>query len=190
MSNRDALRKLGRKFPTPPEIEKIMNSLRKAEDISVAITATAILEAALEETLQKQFVIKKPALAGAIFQNRGPMSDFHSKILIATAFGIITPNMAEEMHSIKAIRNVFAHAKVPLTFEHEIVGREVSTLKMLTAIQRFSPEGAARLIKENRAWFLLIVKILLIILDGVQKEGKEAQQVLSDALREDSEKSA
>ena len=182
MSNRDALRKLSRKFPLPPEIDKIMDSLRQGTDLAVAITATSIVEAHLERLLTTKFIWRKKELAGQIFLNRGPLSDFHSKILVAEAFGHVTPNMAQELHSLKAIRNVFAHAKVPITFEHELIAREVASLRMFTAIQDAEKETGHKLELSPKAWFLLVTKTLLILFDTIQKHHGNADDAIRDAL--------
>jgi DNA-binding MltR family transcriptional regulator len=120
-SNREALRKLSRKYPAPPEIEKILDSLRDKDDISVAIMATALTDAALEQTIKAKLRTTDANLLGRIFLNRGPLSDFDSKILVAHGFGIITTPLADELHAMKAIRNAFAHAKIPLSFDHEAI---------------------------------------------------------------------
>ena len=136
-SNREALRKLSSKFPPPPEVERIIKkNLRADKDISAAIVGTALVEAALEKLLIAKFKNRNANLIGQLFKNRGPLTDFHSKILIASAFGIITPNQAEELHSLKAIRNAFAHTKVEISFEHELVEIETKSLVMLQAIKR------------------------------------------------------
>ena len=59
MSNREALRRLSRKFPAPPEIEKIMSELYGQSDMSVAIVASAIAEAALEKLITSKLKTKK-----------------------------------------------------------------------------------------------------------------------------------
>lgn len=185
MSNRNALRKLSRKFPAPPEVEKIMDSLREGTDLSIAITATAILEATLERLLIKKFKIKNKRLTGQIFLNRGPLSEFNSKILIANAFGIITSNMAEEMHSLKAIRNTFAHAKVPISFNHELIGREVASLKMLKASRAVDDEIGHYLELDNKNWFLLVTKFILIIFSDLEEHPGSADEAIAEALAEE-----
>jgi DNA-binding MltR family transcriptional regulator len=188
VSNREALRKLSRKFPAPPEIERIMNDLRGEKDISVAIVASAITEASLEKLITQKFKTKRPALVGQIFHNRGPLADFHSKILIANAFQIITSNMAEELHSIKTIRNTFAHTKVPISFDHELIAREISSLKMLTAIKNVEKETAQKLELENKAWFLLITKIILVMFEELGEHVGTADEAIKDALDRDAQK--
>lgn len=135
MSNREALRKLSRKYPAPPDVEKILDDLRDDEDMSVAVVCAALLDASLERLIESRFVHKKSNLAGQIFRNRGPLSDFQSKILVASAFDIITPIMAGEMDSLRVIRNAFAHAKIPISFENEIVDREMKALEMRLAFK-------------------------------------------------------
>jgi hypothetical protein len=190
VSNRDALRKLGRKFPAPPEIERIMNDLLGEKDISVAIVASAIVEASLEKLITQKFKTKRSALIGQIFKNGGPLADFHSKILIANAFQIITSNLAEELHSIRTIRNTFAlrrrlirsTAKVPISFDHELIAREISSLKMPTAIRTVE---TIKLEVENKAWFLLITKIILIMFDTLSTHPENADEAIRDALDSD-----
>ena len=182
MSNRAALRKLSKRFPAPPEIERIMDSLRDGTDLSAAIIATAILEASLEKLLVKKFTYKYPDLVGQIFTNRGPLADFHSKILIANAFGIITSNLAGELHSIKAIRNTFAHTKFPISFDHEYVGREVASLRALTAIKEAESESKKKLVLDNKEWFLLITRIILIMFESLDKHPGNADEAIRDAL--------
>lgn len=186
MSNRDALRKLSRKLPAAPEIENIMDSLRDGSDMSVAITATSIVEASLERLLTKKFKIKNKRLVGQIFHNRGPLSEFYSKILIANAFGIITSNMANELNSLRAIRNTFAHAKMPLTFSHELIEKEIDSLRSWSAIQKSAIELEAefKIEVDNKRTFLIVTKILLILLSFFEKHQGTADEALADALME------
>lgn len=108
MSKRDALRALSKKFPTPQEVKSILDDLRNEPDRVVAIVAAALSEFFLERAIISHLKSKEPSLVGELFNNRGPMAEFHSKILIAQAFGVISANHAKEYHRIKVIRNVFA----------------------------------------------------------------------------------
>jgi DNA-binding MltR family transcriptional regulator len=165
VSNREALRKLSRRFPPPPEIKNILDALSKEEDRTAAIVGASILESALERLMIKCFIHSDSDLLGQLFQNRGPLSDFHSKIIVATAFGVISPNTAEELHTIKAIRNVFAHSRVPVSFATREVEREVKAFLMLVAMKNVEADQARKLHLPTKSEFTLIVKILFIILD-------------------------
>jgi len=181
-SNREALRRLSRKLPSTSEVDKIMDELAGQGDLAVAITAPAMVEAFLERLLMSRFKNSSPELLGKLFQNRGPLSEFHSKVLVAQAFGVITGPMAEEMHSLKIVRNTFAHSKVPLTFENPLIQREVLDLR-LSLPGVFSRETDIALSGEAaRKYFLLAVRILLIILEGVEEFDGPAEEALASFL--------
>ena len=145
-----------------------------------AITGSAIAEASLERLLVSKFQNRDANLIGQLFKNRGPLMDLHSKILIAHAFGLITAPMAEEFHSVKAIRNAFAHSKMPLDFEHEIIGREVRSLRMGAAIRAVPGGHSSMKNRPNRWWFQLTIRLLLVLLDVLQKSKLDAKTTLSD----------
>ncbi len=75
-----------------------------------------------------------------------------------------------------------AHAKVPISFDHEPVIREVNSLKTLKAIWTDAAEAARGLHLDNKTWFLLITKITLILLDGLQEHRGTADEALKDAV--------
>src|ERR1700693_5634122 len=162
-SNRAALRRLSRKLPAPPEVAEIMENLRKKSDTESAIVAAAICESYLEELLKAKLKYRDPNIEGRIFLNRGPLSDFDSKILIARAFAIITSPLAEEMHSIQAIRNAFAHTKVHIDLNHELIDREIKNLRMPTSM--LLAQTASEPSFSNKNVFLLVTQIVLILLD-------------------------
>lgn len=192
-SNRKALRKLSAKIPAPPEIEAILDDLRKESDLAVAITGTALAEAALERLLQSKLHFRDAEFQNQLFQNRGPLADFNGKILVAQAFGIITSPIAEELHSARAIRNVFAHSKIPLTFAHAAIENEIMSLRMGTAIrehQQKAPVSIPELGQSftdgmtSRRWFMLTIRIILIMLDELANNPLPADKALAAVLAE------
>jgi hypothetical protein len=142
MSKRDALRALGKKFPAPKEIKSILDGLKDEPDRSAAIIAGALVQSFLERFIITHMKDKQPNLIGMIFNNRGPLSDFHSKILVAQAFGLISCNSAAELHRIKSIRNVFAHATSLVNFETEEISKEIMSFIMMNAMKNVPrPDG-------------------------------------------------
>jgi DNA-binding MltR family transcriptional regulator len=131
---KNLLRELSRQIPSPPEIKKIINDLLNRDDLNIAITAVSIVEAHLEKLLVSRLHRSDKDFTNRLFENRGPLSDFNSRILIAEAFGLLTRPLADELHLLRAIRNAFAHAKMTLTFDMEPVESEVRKLKLLTTI--------------------------------------------------------
>ncbi|MBN9221876.1 MAG: hypothetical protein J0I79_28375 [Mesorhizobium sp.] len=193
VSNRKALRKLSAKIPTRPEIEAILDDLNKESDLAVAITGTALAESALERLLQSKLHYRDAEFENQLFQNRGPLADFNGKILVAQAFGIVTSPIAEELHSARAIRNVFAHSKIPLTFAHEAIEKEILALRMGTAIRQHAMKAPFPVVPglgiksftdgmTSRSWFLLTVRLLLIILDELAESPLTADKAIAAVL--------
>jgi hypothetical protein len=158
-----------------------MEGLRKEPDLAAVITGTALVEATLENLLKSKFRHREHNLIGQLFLNRGPPMDFHSKILVAHAFGVISPPLAEELHSIKSIRNAFAHSKSPLTFEHEIIAREAGTLRMRSAIVA-ADGGNHTSTMTNRSWFMLAIQLVMIIMQSIEDSPSLADETIAAAL--------
>ena len=152
--------------------------------MAAAITGAALADAALEQLLKSKFTSKDQNLIGRIFLNRGPLSDFDSKILVAQAFGIITSRIAGELHCIKAIRNAFAHSRQPLAFDHELIDREMRAMNIPNTIASGKFEEAKGIKFTNQDWYLLTISILTIMLDQMGKTEKSGDAALRDALRE------
>ncbi len=184
-SNREALRRITRKFPAPPELEKILADLRSHADISVAIIGAALVDAALERLITTRFISKEANLIGRIFLNRGPLSDFDSKILVAEAFGIITSRIGHELHILKAVRNAFAHSKMPLSFEYDLIDKELKTSFLMAATMTEITSNGRSITWSNKEKFLIGVRIMLIMMDEIGKDKRHADQVLADALKPD-----
>ncbi|HEV7909510.1 MAG TPA: hypothetical protein VGP28_00080 [Methylocella sp.] len=175
MSKRDALRALSRKFPAPQEVKSILEGLRDEPDRVVAIVGSAIAESFLERAIVSRLRYQGPELIGQLFNNRGPMADFHSKILIAQAFGVVMPPQASEFHRIKVIRNVFAHASLHITFETDEIAKEVDDFIMHKAMKKqmdieFEKHGMDIPELSRKSTFLLMVQLSCIVIDHEQKE--------------------
>ena len=182
MSNRDALRKLSKQFPPPKEVKNIMDTLQKENDRSAAIVSASLLETTLEKNLIAAMREKDARLLGQMFENRGPLSDFNGKILVAVAFGVISPAMGDHFQSIRHIRNAFAHARVPITFETSQVRREIDSFGAIKAMREVmvemkktdeNPPDLAKM--TGKSAYLLIVTILLILMDGQHRRAGHAQ---------------
>jgi DNA-binding MltR family transcriptional regulator len=171
MSNRKALRKLSKRFPPPTEVKNILESLEKESDRSCAIIASALLEAALEKLIIRHLKNSTPAMLMQIFENRGPLSDFHSKILVATAFGILNDQIARELHAIKAIRNVFAHSKSLVSFDTKEISQEIDSSQFIVIVRKHMKEVFERGIRRLRykGAFLIISEILFYWLDRANR---------------------
>lgn len=157
-------------LPARPELERILANCREESDRSAAIIASAIVETVLGKLIIVHLSRKEPYLLGQLFNQRGPLSDFHSKILVATAFRVVSPNTAAELHRIRAIRNVFAHATSEVTFDTKEISDEISTFLMLKAMKAVPSPTKSDMEFGNKAAFLLMVQILCIVMDDQHKK--------------------
>lgn len=135
----------------------------------------ALLETALERLIKHSLKRKDKELNNQLFQQRGPMGDFYSKIIVASAFAVISESLAAELTIIRNVRNVFAHATANLSFEIPEIKSEIKRSILLRVInEKMSErlgEGPLRLEPISiRNEFVMMVRIVFAILDSDQTE--------------------
>lgn len=164
MSNRESLRRLSKRFPKPDELDNIINGLRKEDDRTVAIVGASLVESVLERVLISAFPNKSSDLLPRLFENRGPLSDFNGKILIADAIWVAGVK-TEELHRVRHIRNCFAHARIPVTFDTPEIAKEVQGFAALAALRKVSLEMSEQgrfADMPNKAAYLFNCHILML----------------------------
>lgn len=96
-------------FPGEDQIYSKYRSLPRRE---LAIVASGVLDVALAELLSKRF-IEEPKeceeFLGLNEDGRAPSASFGARIQLAVLLGIIVPDDAKILRTIKNIRNKFAH---------------------------------------------------------------------------------
>jgi len=111
------------KFEDLPALEAELYGARN--DRASAVILGSILETALETLLKATL---RPnmnrEMRRTLFDFRGPMGDFSSKIAVAFAIGIIGPISHSNLELIRLLRNEFAHARRHFKF----ATREVAEL--------------------------------------------------------------
>lgn len=183
MAKSKQLRELTRKAPsTFEEIEQIVDALRDFPDLSAAITGVALVETSLERVLTSRLRTLTKEEQERLFGTRGPLGTFDAKIQIGYAIGALTKPLTEELDTIRQIRNVFAHSRYPLTFEDAVLADAVLAMKMGAAVR--SADLGSKLKLNNKQWFVLTIRVLLILLDSLQKDSRSAEEVLRSALEE------
>src|SRR6185437_5338404 len=173
---KSALRNLSKILPTPDEVEVIMDALQHEKDHSVAIVASSILDAGLETLIREKIKVQRPKVLEQFFAERGVISDFYSRIVVAQAFGIITTPIADELHAIRAVRNVFAHAKISVSFDSKEIANEVKSTDMVALLTTLKDGPKIEL--SNKAWFLLAVRIMLIVFKILKDSNKTAYDAI------------
>ena len=167
MSNRDALRKLSKLFPGGEEVDGIIMGLHKEADHTAAIIAASMVESVLERLLISSFKNKSADLMPRLFENRGPLSDFNSKILVADAY-CVTGVRCEELQRVRHIRNCFAHARLPVTFETPEIAKEVDEFAAVKAIKSVREKSEPTYYENvgRKGSYVLSCHILMIMMDS------------------------
>lgn len=169
MATKDPLKKLVRKFPAPSELEKMLSKLSDMDDRGCAIVGASIREAILEKFLQRRLAVCDSVLAGQLFYNRGPLSDFHGKIIVSQAAGYISEHMANELLLVKSIRNAFAHAIVDVSFSSEEIQAKIDQSVMVQIVKDHTKDADIAIPLDSKM-FVMIVRILVVGLDSDHQE--------------------
>jgi hypothetical protein len=106
-----------------PDSMTILAEMNWPSDRAGAIVAAAFVENNLSMALMARFRDFATEDREHIFENRGVLSDFASKIDMDFALGIFGPLVRKDLDRIRKIRNAFAHKLEVRDFDHaEIAG--------------------------------------------------------------------
>lgn len=70
-----------------------------------------------------------------LFYGTGPLGSFAAKIQIASAFSIIEPDAAHDLHILREVRNVFGHASHRVTFRNRSIRNRLRDLHAASAVE-------------------------------------------------------
>jgi hypothetical protein len=138
----------------------VLEEIRAHNDRTAAIVAGATLEHAL----QLAIVAHYPA-STKLFDDRGVLNSFYSKIEFATAVGVIDKKASNYLHTLRKIRIEFGHDMNPLSFTSEKILRLCKSLPVPNFL-----EGGAKLQepkdtnKRMRRRFIEMTYFLLLVL--------------------------
>jgi hypothetical protein len=124
---RRALRARAGKIPPSGDIYSYLFALADPDqeaahlDRMIAIIGSTYIELGLEQAILTHFTSTLPhETKMRIFRGEsdGPavLTDFYAKIELAYMLGIITEEARDDLHTIRAVRNAFAHSALPLDF--------------------------------------------------------------------------
>lgn len=110
-------------------IRTVSNEFENATDRAVAVVAGAFLEELLEDLL-KTFFVKDEKSNKKVFEGYGPLATFNSKIEISYRLGLITKNERNKLHTIRSIRNDFAHTVGDLSFSNQSISDKCQNISV------------------------------------------------------------
>jgi hypothetical protein len=103
-------------------------------DRGAAILIATNLENALETAIVRHLRLRRRSKK--LFGFNAPFGTFDFKIRVGHAFGLFKDETEANLHTIRAIRNAFAHAKVPVKFSDAAV---TNACALLTVPNLVSP---------------------------------------------------
>jgi hypothetical protein len=123
--------KQARKFEElpPPRHTAVMNDIENETqtDRAVAIIGAAYVDLVLRTAITAK-LLPDDKLMEELFENRGPLQEFGSRIQVAFAFRVCGAAAHHDLRTIKDIRNAFAHSAEAMDFDHQDITRLCETL--------------------------------------------------------------
>jgi hypothetical protein len=114
----EALSSLSRQDPTPQYFVAFHEEVqREKNDRGAAILLACHVEICLRYAIHHNLVVVKKESQRLLFHTGSPLISFEAKIRIGYSMGMFGKQTKVNLDCIKGIRNAFAHAVIPLTFE-------------------------------------------------------------------------
>lgn len=103
--------------------------LRGESDRGVMILAATMVDDALVTALQHELKYANTSeMRDKLFAGDGPLSTFSKRINFAQALGVVPKAVAQQMHTVREVRNVAAHAHVDVDFSVQHVKDALGSL--------------------------------------------------------------
>jgi DNA-binding MltR family transcriptional regulator len=122
---------ISKQSPTTEEIDALLSEIDTHNHRASAVLGGAFVEDALESAIQKRFIVLGKTKTDKLFDYPGPLSSFDAKIRVGYAIGLYGQIIHNDLDVIRHIRNAFAHAKKPISFDTQEVINELQKSKYL-----------------------------------------------------------
>jgi DNA-binding MltR family transcriptional regulator len=111
-------------LPTSRRHVAIMEDIENQNqtDRAVAIIGAAYVDLVLRDAITAR-LLSNDELMENLFENRGPLQEFGSRIQLAFALKIFGRAAYRDLRAIKDIRNAFAHSADAMDFNHQDIAR-------------------------------------------------------------------
>ena len=108
---------------------RVVKELEGQSDRGTAIVGAAYLEERLEEAIRSRFVSGVSSdVINRLFEGYGPLASFAAKVDIAHSLGLLGTHSLHDAHSIRKIRNDFAHKADPVSFSDAAIASKCGAL--------------------------------------------------------------
>lgn len=103
--------------------------LKSETDAALVVLSTSYIDAHLTDAWRRNMPGKSNTALDALFDNAGPLATMSSKIRLAHALNWITDELNADLHTLRKIRNKFAHDPYRQRLDDEKVVPLVRALK-------------------------------------------------------------
>jgi hypothetical protein len=153
----------------------IIAEIEKQTDRAAALIAGAYLEERLKIAIQAR-TIRDTDVEKQIYRSSGPLGSFSAKIDMGLLLGIYEPQVHKMLHTVKDIRNEFAHKAEPRDFNSQRI-RDLSFNMNVSAQFELKEKNTGQVINivmvpdgTPRTAFMNATKMLLLFLDMEAKQ--------------------
>jgi hypothetical protein len=122
------LRKLSAEAPSATDLTEAMEQVSSDHPRSAAILGATFLEDVVRLSIITKMVDLSKDEQDRLFVGTGPLSSFSAKTQLSYALGLIGKKARHDIDTIREIRNVFAHAKINISFQTEAVANAINGL--------------------------------------------------------------
>jgi hypothetical protein len=120
---------LSRELVHPSEAILFSDELIAGSDRTCAILGAAIVDQVLVFQLQGAMrELTKKEFLELFFDNRALLQTMASRIDLSYVLKLNEKHERDQLHSVRRIRNAFAHATRPISFEHHLIKKECAKL--------------------------------------------------------------
>jgi hypothetical protein len=155
----------------PERINEVFHEALTQDDRTAAIILGSVLELTLQEAIQGRFTTISNSVLENIFDGNGPLATFSAKIDVGFAMGIFGPQTRNDLHSIRWIRNRFAHDMAPLTFETPDISNRTTQIKTAVPGSEEQRQGISRSrIIFGQSALLISMSLLLTLPKVVERQ--------------------
>lgn len=125
------LRALSRQQGSLDDIAEFNRQIRlEGNDRGAALLAATNAEVALTQAIY-QIIRPTDEMQEKLDRQGGPLASFGQRITMGRVLGIYGPDTEYNLDLVRQIRNAFAHAHVPITFETKEVSTAIGLFKTL-----------------------------------------------------------
>ena len=124
-----------RRLTPGPSFDTVRRVLQGDSDAAAALLAAAHLDFTLQTAITDLFIGSALDKNDRLFGGGAPLQSTEAKMHLCYGLGIIGPATRDDITSICAIRNLFAHTPIPLDFKVEAIKNKCTAMKAIEAYQ-------------------------------------------------------